>query len=159
MTCLIARCTSKHVIKGGTKRDYPVSLERMTVLGDSSSAAERRADDATRDVVNWLKCEYMRAHVGEQFDGVVSTVTSFGLFVELSEVYVEGLIHITNLPKDYYHFEPSQHLLVGKRGGRRFALGDALRVVVVRVDLDERKIDLELAPEERSSSRRGKRKK
>jgi len=105
--------------------------------------AERRADEATRDAVNWLKCEFMRDKVGEEFDGVISSVTSFGVFVELHEIYVEGLVHITALPKDYYRFDPVGHRLRGERGGRVYRLGDGLRVKVVRVDLDERKIDFE----------------
>ncbi|MEM9605449.1 MAG: ribonuclease R [Pseudomonadota bacterium] len=153
---LLVHRAIKHVLGGGTARTFPVSLERMNALGESSSLAERRADDATRDVVNWLKCEYMRGHVGERFSGAVSAVTSFGLFVELSDVHVEGLVHITSLPNDYYHFEPAQHTLIGKRGGRRFALGDPLAVRVVRVDLDERKIDLELVEPRAGTRRRGK---
>jgi len=153
---LLVHRAIKHTLTGGTRHDYPVSLERMAVLGESSSAAERRADDATRDVVNWLKCEYMRSHVGEHFDGTVNAVTSFGLFVELAGIHVEGLVHITSLPNDYYQFEPAHHLLVGKRGGQRFGLGDAVRVKVMRVDLDERKIDLEIQAE--TGKRKGRKK-
>ena len=106
---------------------------------------ERRADDATRDAVDWLKCEYMMDKVGEDYDGIVSSVTSFGIFVELKEIYVEGLVHITALQNDYYHFDPAGHRLRGERSGRTYRLGDEVRVKVVRVDLDDRKIDFELA--------------
>jgi ribonuclease R len=107
--------------------------------------SERRADEATRDVVNWLKCEYMKDRVGESFPGVITAVTGFGLFVELTDIYVEGLVHVTALPGDYYHFDPVHHRLAGERTGRSFRLGDTVEVRVMRVDLDERKIDFEMA--------------
>jgi ribonuclease R len=107
--------------------------------------SERRADEATRDVVNWLKCEFMKDRVGESFPGVITAVTGFGLFVELTDIYVEGLVHVTALPGDYYHFDPVHHRLAGERTGRSFRLGDTVEVRVMRVDLDERKIDFEMA--------------
>lgn len=122
---------------------YPYTPADMISLGEQCSATERRADDATRDVTSWLKCEYMQDHVGEEFGGVVSSVVGFGLFVELKDIYVEGLVHITSLPQDYYHFEAAQHRLIGERTRKVFRLGDELKVRVVRVDLDERKIDFE----------------
>jgi ribonuclease R len=126
---------------------YPYTLEQMLALGEHCSMTERRADDATRDVVSWLKCEYMQSQIGEVFTGVVAAVTGFGVFVELEDLYIEGLIHITSLPSDYYHFEVAKQRLVGDRTRRVFKLGDELEVKVVRVDLDERKIDFELAGE------------
>ncbi|WP_136681288.1 ribonuclease R [Neptunomonas sp. XY-337] len=123
---------------------YPYSTEQILQLGEHCSMTERRADDATRDVVAWLKCEYMQDQVGESFDGVVSAVTGFGLFVELKSVFVEGLVHITGLPNDYYHFDAGKQRLVGERTRQSFRLGDNLRVRVARVDLDERKIDFDL---------------
>jgi ribonuclease R len=123
---------------------YPYSASDMLVFGEQCSRTERRADEATRDVVSWLKCEYLRDQVGAVYDGHVSAVTSFGLFVELNELFIEGLIHITSLPHDYYRFEPAQHRLVGERMRKVFGLGDELVVRVVRVDLDNRKIDFEL---------------
>lgn len=123
---------------------YPYSAADVLVFGEQCSRTERRADEATRDVVSWLKCEYLRDQVGAVYDGHVSAVTSFGLFVELNELYVEGLIHITSLPHDYYRFEPAQHRLMGERTRKVFGLGDSLVVRVVRVDLDNRKIDFEL---------------
>lgn len=122
---------------------YPYTVADMASLGDQCSVTERRADEATRDVLSWLKCEFLQDKVGEVFDGVVSGVTGFGLFVELKDMYVEGLIHITALPQDYYRFEPAQHRLVGERTRQMFKLGDELVVKVMRVDLDERKIDFE----------------
>lgn len=135
------------------EKNYPYDEVEMVAIGEQCSITERRADEATRDVVSWLKCEYLRERVGEQFDGVVSSVTGFGLFVELNDLYVEGLVHITALPQDYYHFNPAQHRLVGERSGKAFRLGDQLRVQVVRVDLDERKIDFELIKVKSSGKR------
>jgi len=123
---------------------YPYSITDMAVLGEQSSITERRADEATRDVVSWLKCEYLQNRIGETFDGVVSSVVSFGLFVELKDLYVEGLVHITALPQDYYVHEPARGRLVGERTRKVFALGDELRVQVVGVNLDERKVDFEI---------------
>jgi ribonuclease R len=107
--------------------------------------AERRADAAVWDVEGWLKCEYMQGHIGDYFHGTINAVTSFGLFVELADVYVEGLVHISALPGDYYHFDAAKHRLEGERSGKSFRLGDSIEVQVVRVDLDEKKIDFELA--------------
>lgn len=123
---------------------YPYSVDDMLVLGEQSSVTERRADEATRDVVSWLKCEYLQDRVGDVFDGVVSSVVSFGLFVELKDLYIDGLVHITALPQDYYVHEPAQGRLVGERTRKVFALGDELSVKVVSVNLDERKIDFEI---------------
>ena len=107
---------------------------------------ERRADEATRDVVTWLKCEFMLDRVGESFEGVITSVTGFGIFVELVDIYVEGLVHVTALPGDYYQFDAVHHRLSGERSGRSFRLGDTVEVIVARVDLDERKIDFEMNP-------------
>lgn len=114
-------------------------------LGIHCSQTERRADDATRDVEAWLKCYYMQDKIGECFDGVISGVTGFGLFVALHGVYVEGLVHISELPSDYFHFDAAKHMLLGERSGRRYRLGDRLRVKIVRVDLESSKIDFVLA--------------
>ena len=130
---------------------YPYELPRLDETGSHLSVTERRADEATRDVVNWLKCEYLMDRVGEEYTGVVSAVTGFGLFVMLDDLYVEGLIHVTGLPKDYYYHEATQHRMVGERTGRVFRLGDKVKVRVVRVNLDERKIDFELAEQPKSS--------
>ena len=124
---------------------YPYDHQRLVELGEQCSQNERRADEATRDVVSWLKCEFMQDRVGDSFDGLVTAVTSFGLFVELTDIYVEGLLHITALPADYYEFDAVHHSLIGERSGRRFRLGDSVRVQVARVDLDDRKIDFEMA--------------
>ncbi len=128
----------------------------MVNAGEHCSMTERRADEATRDAVDWLKCEYMQDKVGEVFEGLITGVTSFGLFVELREVYVEGLLHISALDKDYYHFDPIKRHLAGERTKIVYRLADAITVRVVRVDLDERKIDFELA-EEAPRAKKGRR--
>lgn len=114
-------------------------------LGKHCSMTERRADEATRDVESWLKCFYMQDKIGECFDGVISGVTGFGLFVALDNVYVEGLVHISELPSDYFHFDASKHCLLGERSGMQYRLGDRLNVKLVRVDLETSKIDFILA--------------
>jgi len=125
------------------ERIYPYDEAAVVAIGEQCSMTERRADDATREVQAWLKCEYLQQHVGEEFNGVVSAVTNFGLFVELNDLYIEGLVHVSNLPADYYHFDVAQQRMIGERSGRSFQLGAALRVLVAAVNLDERKIDLE----------------
>ena len=134
---------------------YPYELGRLAETGEHLSVTERRADEATRDVVNWLKCEYLMDRVGEEYSGVVSAVTGFGLFVMLDDLYVEGLIHVTGLPKDYYYHEASHHRMVGERTGRIFRLGQKLKVRLTRVNLEERKIDFELveSPKTETSGR------
>lgn len=114
-------------------------------LGMHCSQTERRADEATRDVETWLKCYYMQDRIGESFEGVVSGVTGFGLFVALDGIYVEGLVHISELPSDYFHFDATKHMLLGERSGKRYRLGDRLRIRLVRVDLESSKIDFVLA--------------
>ncbi|MGH1484843.1 MAG: ribonuclease R [Cellvibrionaceae bacterium] len=135
------------------KTIYPYTLEHMLAFGEHTSMAERRADEATRDVVSWLKCEYLQDHVGDVYQGVITGVTNFGVFVELMDVYVEGLVHITSLPSDYYHFEEAHHRLVGERTRQTFCLGDELTVQVSAVKLDERKVDFELAGDSQGAPR------
>ena len=110
-------------------------------LGKHCSETERRADDASRDVESWLKCSYMQAHVGKTFAGAVTGVTAFGLFVTLEGYFVDGLVHISELGRDYYRFDAARHQLLGERTGRRYRLADRMSVKLVRVDLDSRKID------------------
>jgi len=113
-------------------------------LGTHCSMTERRADDATRDVTNWLKCFYMQDKIGEVFEGTVAGVTSFGLFVALDEVYVEGLLHVTELGNDYFVFDKARHEMLGERSGMRYRLGDRLTIKVARVDLETSKMDFTL---------------
>lgn len=129
--------------------DQPVKKPSGEVLawqaaGLHCSANERRADEASRDVEAWLKCKYMREHLGEEFSGVVSSVTSFGLFVTLDAMFVEGLVHITELGGEYFRFDEARQELRGERTGLRYALGTRVQVQVSRVDLDGRRIDFRL---------------
>ncbi len=117
------------------------------VAGAHTSACERRADEASRDVESWLKCKFMREHLGEDYAGTVTSVAGFGLFVTLDELFVEGLVHITELGGEYYRFDEVRQELRGERSGMRYAVGTKLRVQVSRVDLDARKIDFRLVRE------------
>jgi ribonuclease R len=117
-------------------------------LGAHCSMTERRADEASREVENWLKCYFMQDRIGESFVGTISGVTHFGVFVTLDEVFVDGLVHITELGSDYFRYEANQHKLTGERTGRVFRLADRIRVTVVRVDLEQSKIDFVLAADE-----------
>jgi ribonuclease R len=119
-------------------------LEIWELAGAHCSANERRADEASRDVEAWLKCRFMREHLGEEYAGTVSAVTSFGLFVTLDALYVEGLVHITELGGEYYRFDEVHQELRGERSGARYTLGTRVRVQVSRVDLDGRRIDFRL---------------
>ena len=136
--------TPRKLSKDKTRALYPYTMTDLVTVGEHCSMTERRADDATRDVQLWLKCEYLRHHIGDEFAGVVASVTRFGMFVELTDIYMEGLVHISALPSDYYHFDHASQRLVGEHMRQTYQLGDAVRVQVARVDLDDRKIDLEL---------------
>lgn len=131
---------------------YPYDAKAMFELGEHCSMAERRADEATRDVTAWLKCEYMNDRIGEVYAGTVAAVTNFGLFVQLDDIYVDGLVHISSLQSDYYQYQEAQHRLVGERTRKVYALGDRLEIRVMRVSLDDRKIDFELADAPASSN-------
>lgn len=131
---------------------YPYGGAQMDGLGASCSNAERRADAASYSVTDWLKCEYMLTHVGDEFQGTVTSVTSFGLFVELDDIYIEGLVHVAELSNDYYHFDPVRHCLEGERSNQVYRLGDRVEVKVIRVNLEDKKIDLRIG-----NSRSGKR--
>lgn len=142
---LLVHRAIKYVISKQKQAGWRYSEEAMVQLGEHCSMAGRRADEATRDVSDWLKCEYMRDRVGEEYEGIITGVTGFGLFVELKGIYTEGLVHVTSLKNDYYQFDANTHRLMGERTRKSYRLGDSIRVKVVRVDLDEKKIDLDLA--------------
>ena len=144
---LLVHRALKHIVRKRDKSDYMYSPDRMAQMGEHCSDNERRANEATRDAEFALKCEYMLDKIGNSYDAKVTGVVQFGLFVELTEHFVEGLIHITNLPKDYYVFDPKTHQLVGENRGITFGLNDKIRIEVSRVDMDERKIDFELISE------------
>jgi len=126
-------------------------------VGRHCSGTERRADEATRDVESWLKSYYMQDRIGERFEGSISGVTGFGVFVALDEVYVEGLVHVSELGADYFHFDAARHQMLGERTGKRFRLGDRIMVELVRVDLEQARIDFTLAGAQASPSARRRR--
>ncbi|WP_294084461.1 ribonuclease R [uncultured Actinobacillus sp.] len=130
----------RHYTEGG---GYHYSLDDMDQFGDACSATERRADEATREVADWLKCEFMQDHLGEEFEGVISSVTGFGLFVKLNELLIDGLVHISTLENDYYHYDAARQRLVGG-SGVIYRLGDPVKVKVINVNLDDKKIDFAL---------------
>ncbi|MBK85417.1 MAG: ribonuclease R [Gammaproteobacteria bacterium] len=152
-----------HRVKGAKKLRKPEWIfEKQNVLEDvakHSSECERRADDATRDVVAWLKCAYMKQHLGSMHDGQISGVTHFGLFVTINELMIDGLIHISNLDHDYYTYDESTARLVGERSGFVYKIGDPIRIKVAQVSLEDRKIDFLPAKTQQSSSSRKKSKK
>jgi ribonuclease R len=138
---LLVHRTIKAIVQGESYKPG-----KWSQLGEHCSMTERRADDASRDVESWLKTFYMRDKVGEVFSGKINAVTSFGVFVLLDDVYVEGLVHISELGKDYFHFRKDIQAIVGEKSGMRYQLGDALTVKVVRADLESSKIDFQLVP-------------
>ena len=140
---LLVHRAIKAVLQG---KQYKPS-QKWAELGIHCSMTERRADDATRDVEAWLKCFYMRDHLGSVFTGTVSSVTSFGMFVSLDDLYVEGLVHVSELGKDYFHFDATRHQLLGERTGQSYRLGDRVEVRVVKVDMESTKIDFVLHAE------------
>ncbi len=144
----------KHCLQGKKPETFIYGFPDMIALGEQCSANERRADDATRDVVAWLKCEYMMDKIGDVFPGIISAVTSFGFFVELADIYVEGLVHISNIGQDYFHFDPTTHQLIGERTGGKFRIGDSVTVKVARVNLDDKKIDFDLMLKNSSSKKK-----
>ena len=140
---LLVHRAIKAVLEG---KKYKPQL-KWAELGVHCSMTERRADDATRDVEAWLKCFYMRDHLGSEFAGTISSVTGFGLFISLDDLYVEGLVHVSELGADYYHFDAAKHQMLGERTGKRYRLGDRVKVKVVRVDMESTKIDFTLVGE------------
>ncbi len=143
---LLVHRAIRHALTGGTAADYTYTASTMASQCVHCSHNERRADEAERDVDERYKCAWMEKHVGSEFDGIVAGVTSFGLFVELTESKISGLVHITQLPNDYYHFDATRRLLSGERRGLKFRLGDEVRVQVLRASLEDRKIDFRLVP-------------
>ncbi|RLA00253.1 MAG: ribonuclease R [Gammaproteobacteria bacterium] len=141
---LLVHRAIRHIITGRKVKKWRYSTEDMVKLGEHCSMTGRRADEATRDVSDWLKCEFMQDRVGEEHEGIISGVTGFGIFVELSDIYIEGLVHVTALGDDYYQFDAARHRLMGERSRKIYRLGDKVKVKVVRVNLDEKKIDLEI---------------
>ncbi len=147
----ISNATRRQQVKDKAAGKEPKAPRDLTVwdaLGVHCSANERRADEASRDVEAWLKCYFMQDKLGEEFSGLITGVTTFGIFVQLDQLFVEGLVHITDLGADYFQYDDARHELRGERTGKRYQLTDRVTVQVVRVDLEMRKIDLRLAPSE-----------
>lgn len=149
--------------EAGTNKDrwtptggYHYSFDDMDVFGEQCSMTERRADDATREVADWLKCEYMQDHVGEELEGVIANVTSFGFFVRLTDLHIDGLVHISNLANDYYQYDPIGQRLIGESFGNIYRLGDAVKVKVLSVNLNDKQIDFELVETSRKLRGQGK---
>ncbi|MFI4878615.1 MAG: RNB domain-containing ribonuclease, partial [Steroidobacterales bacterium] len=143
---LLVHRAIRYALTGRKPSDYFYSPAEMAAMAVHCSQRERRAEEAERDVDERFKCAWMSKHVGSEFDGVVTGVTSFGLFVELDESKVSGLVHISQLANDYYHFDPIRKLLKGERTGEQYRLGDHVRVQVLRASLEDRKIDFRLVP-------------
>lgn len=142
---LLVHRAIRHVLSEQAAEQFIYSNEKIIDFGKHCSKTERSADLATRDVVDWLKCHYLLEKVGNSYEGIIVDITSFGAFVELKDVYVQGLIHITALENDYYTYDATHHRLVGQRSGKQYRLGDPIFVQVARVDVDERQIDFVLA--------------
>lgn len=135
---------------------YHYTTDDMDLLGEHCSLTERRADDATRDVADWLKCEYMQDHVGSEFDGIISSVTGFGFFVRLNDLFIDGLVHISTLDNDYYRFDAAGQRLIGENSGMLYRIGDTVKIRVEAVSLEQRQVDFALVSSERTPRRVGK---
>ncbi|MFI8034181.1 ribonuclease R [Acinetobacter sp. ABJ_C3_5] len=126
------------------KKPYPLSGAALDDAGEHFSQTERRADEASRSVTTWLKCHYMQQHLGDEFIGVISAVTEFGLFVTLKDLYVDGMIHVSQLGEDFFLYDQASQSLIGQNRGQSFSLGDEVKIQVAGVNLEERKIDFQL---------------
>ncbi|HRN60442.1 MAG TPA: RNB domain-containing ribonuclease, partial [Chiayiivirga sp.] len=144
---LLVHRALKHALGGGRATDFRYAPHDMASLCLQCSERSRRAEEAEREVDERYRAAWMEQHVGGEFDGIVSGVTSFGLFVEMTESRVTGLVHVTQLPNDWYHFDPVRKRLAGERSGAAWRQGDAVRVLVLRASIEDRRIDLRLAPE------------
>ncbi|MTD41252.1 ribonuclease R [Erwinia sp. CPCC 100877] len=142
--------------RAGQTGSWHYSMEEMLQLGDHCSMTERRADEATREVADWLKCDFMLDQVGNVFSGVISSVTGFGFFVRLDELFIDGLVHVSSLDNDYYRFDQVGQRLIGESGGQTWRLGDRVEVRVEAVNMDERKIDFSLISSQRGVRGAGK---
>ena len=141
---LVVHRLIKQIVGAKGSNYYGPKGESLGSIGEHTSSTERRADEATRDVAQWLKAEFMQAYIGEEFDGQISGVKEFGIFVELVDFFVDGLVHVTMLGNDYFHYDPKHFLMTGERTGVKFRLGGKVRVKVLRSDTDTGKIDFGL---------------
>ena len=151
---LLVHRAIRHLIKGGKPGAYAYDIPRMKQLGEITSSHEKRAEDATREVEAWLKCQYMEGRLGQEYPGVITGITNFGAFVQIPELQIDGLVHVTSLGNDYYQFDPGSQSLIGERSGKRYQLGDGLDVIVARVDIETKRIDFHLADSPRGKKRK-----
>ena len=154
---LLVHRAIRHILRGGKPAGFAYDKGRMERLGAITSAHERRAEDATREVEAWLKCQYMLDRVGEDYPGVITGVTNFGLFVQIPGLQIDGLVHVTSLESDYFKFDAGRQQLIGERTGRRYGLGEPMHVQVQRVDMDTRRIDFRPFQDEPEPRRGGRR--
>ena len=154
---LLVHRAIRHIIRGGKPGKYDYGPKEMERLGAITSAHEKRAEEATRDVEAWLKCQYMEGHLGEEFDGVITGVTNFGVFVQITELMTDGLVHVTSLANDYYKYDAGSQRLVGERSGHSYSLGAEMRVRVHKVDMETRKIDFRPVDDEVKAPKRRRR--
>lgn len=154
---LVVHRALRHLADGGKPVDFTYGHADLVNLAEHCSMTERRADEATRDVDDVLKCAYMADKLGEVYPGVITGVTGFGVFVELDDIYVTGLVHITALDHDYFHFDAVAHRLRGERTGKTYHIGDPIRVRLAAVNVEDRKIDLVLADGGSGGGRKPKR--
>ena len=153
---LVVHRRIKQVISGSSTKIVAPAGVSFNRIGEQCSFTERRADNASYDVIAWLKAEFMLERVGEEFGGTISGVKEFGIFVQLDQIFVDGLVHVSALGNDFYHYDPVRIQLEGEHDGQRFRLGDKVRVSVARVDMDQAKINFELVPAEQSETKTGK---
>ncbi len=146
---LLVHRAIRHIVRGGKPGKYEYHGKEMERLGAITSAHEKRAEDASRDVEAWLKCQYMEGRIGEEYEGVITGVTNFGLFVQITELMTDGLVHVTSLANDYYKYDAGSQRLIGERSGQNYSLGSPMRIRVHRVDMDTRKIDFKPVADER----------
>jgi ribonuclease R len=153
---LLVHRAIRHIVRGGKPAKYDYGAKEMERLGAITSAHEKRAEEATRDVEAWLKCQYMEGHLGDEFDGVITGVTNFGLFVQITELMTDGLVHVTSLANDYYKYDAGSQRLVGERSGHSYSLGEEMRIRVQRVDMETRKIDFRPVTDESTRPRKNR---
>ena len=155
---LVVHRTIKGILKAqgeATNGGWLYEEDEAEAIGVQCSVTERRADDATREVSDWLKCEYMQDHIGNVYEGIIASVTNFGFFVRINDLYIDGLVHVSSLNNDYYHFDSARHFLVGETSRKVYRMGDSVVVQVASVNLEQRKIDFVLSGEEPNRRKRG----
>lgn len=153
---LLVHRAIRHLLQGKAVEDYIYSAEQMTAFAVHTSMTERRADDATREAMDFLKCEFMSHRIGETFSGTISNITNFGFFVTLDAYFIDGLVHISSLSSDYYHYDAETLSLTGERSGKVFRMLDKVQVQVAKVDIDDRKIDFVLFGDRLSAKKAAK---